>query len=691
VLARFLHPLKKHINSLTIRRKLLLAFLAVAVVPMAIMGVFAVASLMRSTADNANASLADKLRIARLLWDVRLNVLSDTSRAVAQDNMVQLNMDLGLHQALGAYLGVVGRRADLSLAFILDSQGQLVAASDREYVAAGENPLPDSLLATAVVGPTVATVHLRGTSLVPEERLGTDGATGEMAILAIHPIINTNQILTGYAVAAMVFGLEDRAGSAGFVADMHRQLGMPVVLAWTGRILASSEGGAAVVLPAGLEGMAGKDLVPAPSALSISGKAYLGQFQPVLEFEGRPVHLGVASPEADLVFGRNLTMAIFLVVILVAFAMTVLVSLTLSRSIARPMVAVSEGAREIVNGNFNVRIEVPSHDEVGLMAEEFNQMTLKLSEIMQRLACEVEEHQAAERQVRSLNDDLEARVAERTRELTGANEALADSLNLLRRTQKHLVETEKLAALGNLVAGLAHELNTPIGVSLTASSYLETRTKELEAQVAANQLTRLGLDSFLAQVREAAAMLGTTLSRTAEQIRFFKQIAVDQDTGESVDVDLKLFIDDLNLSLGHHLQRGGHAFQNHLDNGLVLHTWPGPLYQILSNIVMNALQHGFHEREGGTIAYRAERNDGRIVLVVSDDGAGMGAEVLGHIFEPFFTTKRGTGRTGLGLSIVYNLVTVKLGGEIGCRSTPDGGTIFRIVLPVGPLELLPKA
>ncbi len=679
-------------NSFSIRRKLLVAFLAVATVPLSIMGLYSLVSTFRSSNDNAIRSVEDKLRIAQLLWNVRMDAMATTARTISQDNSVILNMDLGLYQPLGNYLRSMKERNDLSMTLILDADGQVVASGGQEYIAPGEHPVPSTVLAKVVEGPRLVALHLRDSALMAAEALSSLDPLHELSILAIHPIFNFNQLLTGFSVSVMVFGLSQGEGSQHFIQNLRQQVGLPIIVSLADQPIVYSDGKADFSLPLVLKGVK-----PEPQWTSgiqsfyLGGSVHIGAFNSLLAVDSSDLVLGVALAESSYSFDRTTTVFVALGILLLAFMAAALFGLNLAKSISRPMVAVSDGAREIVNGNFNVRISVPSKDEIGLMAEEFNLMTVQLSETMQRLAREVEEHLWAENQVRALNEELEGRVTERTKELTNANEALAESLNLLRRTQRHLVETEKLAALGNLVAGLAHELNTPIGVSLTAASFLETRTHTLELQMADNKLTRHAMDDFLAEVHQAASMVSSNLNRTAEQIRFFKQIAVDQEAGVSGQLDLREFIEELNLSLSHHMKKGGHCFVNEVPEGIVMHTWPSPLYQVLSNLLMNALQHGFVEREGGVIRYTATVDVDRVILDFSDNGVGIATDIMHRIFDPFFTTKRGTGRTGLGLSIVYNLVSSKLGGLIECISNPDQGTTFRITLPMTELETLSPA
>jgi len=288
----------------------------------------------------------------------------------------------------------------------------------------------------------------------------------------------------------------------------------------------------------------------------------------------------------------------------------------------------------------------------------------------------------AEEALRRLNEELEQRVEARTTELKEANKALQESLDRFKRAQDQLVQSEKMAALGGLVAGVAHEINTPLGVGVTAVSYLEQQTREIEQIYHENNMTRPDLEHYLKTARDVSGMILANLRRAADHIQSFKQIAVDQISEEKRRFKLKAYLEDVLLSLHPELKRTQHTVTIHCPEDLELESYPGVFSQIITNFVMNSLIHGFAHIPQGDIALHIGEENGTLRMRYRDNGQGISKQACARIFEPFYTTKRGQGGSGLGLSIVYNLVTQRLKGHIECESIPDGGTTFTIRIPM---------
>ncbi|MGH9011487.1 MAG: ATP-binding protein, partial [Acidimicrobiia bacterium] len=269
---------------------------------------------------------------------------------------------------------------------------------------------------------------------------------------------------------------------------------------------------------------------------------------------------------------------------------------------------------------------------------------------------------------------LEEKVAERTRELS---EALED----VQTMQHQMVESEKLAALGGLVAGMAHEINTPVGIAVTAASHLVDRTDELRAAWQAGSMKRSTLDHFIEGVEDAGRLILTNLERSNELVQSFKQVAVDQSSEACRPFSVREYLEDIIRSLRPSLKRAPHVIDIDCDPGLSITTYPGALAQVVTNLVMNSVVHGYDDGVSGRIRLVATGQDGGIRLRYSDDGRGIPDDVRQHIFDPFFTTRRTQGGSGLGLHIVYNLVTQRLGGTIAFASTAGKGTEFTIDIP----------
>ncbi|MEJ6006869.1 ATP-binding protein [Paucibacter sp. AS339] len=294
-------------------------------------------------------------------------------------------------------------------------------------------------------------------------------------------------------------------------------------------------------------------------------------------------------------------------------------------------------------------------------------------------------------QLNEMNSQLEARVTERTAQLERRNQELDEALQILQHAQTELVRSEKLASLGSLVAGIAHELNTPIGNAMLMATTLAARQKDFEAAMVQG-LRRSSLQDFLAALHEASRVLEASLGRAAELISSFKQVAVDQSSYQLREFDLKEVLHETALSLGPSLRRSGVSLREDVPEGQRMNSYPGPLIQVFMNIVNNAMLHAFEPGKPGLIEIKAQAlNHERVLIELSDDGQGMPSEHLTRAFDPFFTTKLGQGGSGLGLHIVYNLVTGLLGGQISIISSPGQGTRVSIELPLqAPLmETLP--
>jgi signal transduction histidine kinase len=278
-----------------------------------------------------------------------------------------------------------------------------------------------------------------------------------------------------------------------------------------------------------------------------------------------------------------------------------------------------------------------------------------------------------------LYNNLEQKVAERTQELSAA-------LDHLKTTQSKLVEAEKMASLGNLVAGVAHEINTPVGLGVTGASQLEMITKELTDLFENKRMKRSDLQKYLASANNISDLILRNLNRAAQLVQSFKQVAVDQVSEQQRRFALKEYLHEVVLSLKPQLKNTHHQVVIDCDEDIVLFSYPGLFSQIVSNFIMNSLIHGFKNRSEGQMNINARLADGEegksLIMCYSDNGAGMSEDVVQNIFEPFFTTNRHGGGTGLGLHIVFNLVTHKLNGTIRCESSFGQGTTFFLEIPV---------
>jgi DNA-binding LacI/PurR family transcriptional regulator/signal transduction histidine kinase len=262
-----------------------------------------------------------------------------------------------------------------------------------------------------------------------------------------------------------------------------------------------------------------------------------------------------------------------------------------------------------------------------------------------------------------------------------AKTELEIALETLRQTQKQLIHSEKMAALGGLVAGVAHEVNTPVGVSVTAASYLDEKNNEMLELFEAGKLKKSDLEKHIEITMETINILMINLGRASNLIKSFKQIAADQSTVEKRRILLKGYINEILLSLNPKIKKTGHKIIVNCDDNLKIYASPGGLSQIITNLVVNSLVHAFEDMNEGIIEINVTKDIDAIIIEYSDNGKGISKNDIRKIFEPFFTTKRGKGGTGLGLNIVYNIVTNEYKGNIECKSEPGNGTTFIIRIP----------
>lgn len=262
-------------------------------------------------------------------------------------------------------------------------------------------------------------------------------------------------------------------------------------------------------------------------------------------------------------------------------------------------------------------------------------------------------------------------------------ERLRQALLDLELAQDELVQAEKMASLGGLVAGVAHEINTPIGTALTASTHVREETLKIGAAFGNNTVKRSQLDSYLSIADEGSKIIESNLGRAAELIRSFKQVAVDQSSEERRSFNVDSYLRETIKSLKPQLR----AYPKvdlvlEADANVVIDSFPGAFSQVLSNLLVNALTHAFGQEGQGQVVIRTQTVDEQVTISFEDNGRGMDTTVRERIFEPFFTTRRGSGGSGLGMHIVYNLVTTTLTGTIRCFSNPGEGTRFDITLPI---------
>jgi signal transduction histidine kinase len=315
---------------------------------------------------------------------------------------------------------------------------------------------------------------------------------------------------------------------------------------------------------------------------------------------------------------------------------------------------------------------------------ELNSLTHAFDIMLARIQQHIERQQIAEQQASELNSELEQQVNERTDALKVANRELIKTLETLHQYQQELVEAQKMSSLGDMVAGVAHEINTPVGLVITSTSILQDALVVMREKFEQKIMTSSDFQRFLLSCQDNLTLIERNIQRTADLVSRFQQLAMDQFAEDSRDFDMALFCDDVVAALHNRFpQLQTYSLTLNCPRPLWVHSRPGPLNQMFIQLVQNSLQHGFDQRaKGGVeIDIQFDSQSGILCIDYRDDGVGIPTAVLGKVFEPFTTTKRSSGAAGLGLHFVYNLVRQALKGSIDIDSQPSRGTHFRIELP----------
>lgn len=375
----------------------------------------------------------------------------------------------------------------------------------------------------------------------------------------------------------------------------------------------------------------------------------------------RPVSVGrvvisFSRAQIDAALANEFTRKVVEVLLLDAILVLAL-SLSL-RVVFEPLKRLRDGLFDLATRGTDEVEELPEdrRDELGDVIRGFNQIQRRLKSTIGRI-------REAE--------DASRRSAQQT----------AQALTDLRQTQESLVQAERLASLGSLVAGVAHEINTPVGIALTSASVLKTATDEIQQAVATNGVKKSDIMRYLDTANESARLIMNNAYRAAHLIHSFKQIAVDQTSEARRPFGLHEYIEEIVSSLQPKLKKMPITLTLNCPTDIVLDSYPGAFAQVITNLTLNCVEHAFAPDVPGVIDISARLDGDIVALDVKDDGKGIAPEVLDRIFDPFFTTRRGQGGTGLGLNIVYNLIVKQFAGTITVQSTLGKGTHFTLRFP----------
>ncbi|MCP5269250.1 MAG: HAMP domain-containing protein [Zoogloeaceae bacterium] len=359
----------------------------------------------------------------------------------------------------------------------------------------------------------------------------------------------------------------------------------------------------------------------------------------------------------------------------VLFSALFFIILLLRRQLLAPIKQLTAEAHRVADEKLAAPISFRGNNELGQVAHAMEYMRRRLLETFGDL-------QDKNRQLHEHAATLETRVRDRTSELSIANNELQQTLSSLTQTQASLIEAEKLASLGRLVAGVAHELNTPIGNALTATTDDDETETHLVSSIASGSLRRSHLESYIGRVQEERLIVSRNLHRAAQIIHDFKQLALDQTTDIRRRFDIATLIEEVLTSIKPSFKHTPHSIETALEHGIMMDSFPGPLGQVITNLALNSLVHAFPTQPAGIVQITCEAyGPDKVRLHCKDNGCGMSSSIVHKIFDPFFTTRMGQGGSGLGLHITHNIVTGLCGGYIEVFSTPGSGTTFTITLP----------
>jgi len=341
-------------------------------------------------------------------------------------------------------------------------------------------------------------------------------------------------------------------------------------------------------------------------------------------------------------------------ILFLAFVLLIIItvlSFVFFKKLLSPIEILSTLALHVSKGDYSIRYKTKNkNNEIEILATKFNEML----------------------------DTIETKA----KDLEESNEQLEETVNNLKNTQSKLVEAEKMASLGALVAGVAHEINTPVGIGITATSHLMSLVSTIRNKYEKNEMSQEEFEEFLKDSSSLATLSNSNLHRTAAIIKNFKQVTVDQTSEQKRIFNVSEYINVILLSVQNRTKKKNIAIKINCYKNLEINSYPGLFAQIITNLIINSYIHGFKDTKSGTIVLDILFKDEELTFVYQDNGCGISKENLYKIFDPFFTTNREGGGSGLGLNIIYNIITNNLKGSIKCTSSEQKGVVFDIHIPI---------
>lgn len=472
------------------------------------------------------------------------------------------------------------------------------------------------------------------------------------------PIANPDTWEREKAPAMLLVMEQELDGRA--VEDYKRQLGIDVAIARNSDVLVSS-------LP---QGDVLGELRDDNTTSSLKQEFYYASQDIALNLSKVQGYKAVVlSPISTL---AELTGVVFMqlgVLALVAILIAVFaIYWVIRKLVTQPLGRLTHGVKRVSQGDLSHEVPVESQNELGDLAEAFNTMSSELSKKNEELLQNAQSLQESNTELKLYQMTLQDMVERRTAKL--------------KETQKQLIESEKMASLGELVAGVAHEINTPVGVGVTAASCLADEAKAISEKYEAGKMTKSEFLGFLETSQQSSEMILSNLVRATELVKSFKQVAVDQTAEDHRSFSIALYIEEVLTTLHPVLKKTSHNISIKGSRSIMVDSYPGVYSQIITNLVMNSIIHAFDVGTDGSILIEVFQDETHTTLVYSDNGRGLDEDSLAKLFDPFYTTKRGSGGTGLGMHVVYNLVTQKLKGSITCESKLNKGIKVTLIVPI---------
>lgn len=392
-----------------------------------------------------------------------------------------------------------------------------------------------------------------------------------------------------------------------------------------------------------------------------------------IEFESEVVGFVIMDIDAFILSKKQKTLVknLFFISLFLIFLLTIII-FVLGGWIEKPLAEIMNGVQNLGSGEVDFQ-------ELNNRKDEFNILAVSLEKVDRRI------HAQTMLLIKD-QQELEDKVKERTFELEKSTNELKETLEILTLSQKQLIESEKMSALGSLVAGVAHEINTPVGVSLTGITHIQAETKEIISAMNDESLGKNALFEYLEMVDKMAGSMHLSLLNAANLIRSFKQVAVDQHIEDKRTFDLREYCDEILLSLHNRLKQTRIRVSNNIEADILITSYAGIFSQIITNFIMNSLAHAFEKQQQGEIIISGNIQANNLIMTYRDNGKGIDESIIEKIFDPFFTTKLGQGGSGLGLNIIYNLITHKLNGDIKCENVSSSGILMTIQIPMAELK-----